>query len=60
MDVFAVRGAILSSAHQFLVAYPYYSSHGKHNFSLVTDFYWYESYTHFPHNLPSAKGLQTP
>ena len=42
MDVFAMRGAILSSAHQFHAAYPYHSLHGKHGFSvegLQTDCY---------------------
>ena len=59
MDVFTMRGAILSSTHQFHAAYPYHSLHGKHGFSLVIDFYWYELCAYFPHDLPSAEGLQT-
>ena len=59
MGVFVVRGAILSLVHQFHVACPYHSLHGKRNFSLEIDFYQYELCAHFPHNLPSIEGLQT-
>ena len=59
MDVFAIRGAILSSVHQFHAACPYHSLHGKHGFSLETSFYWYELCAHFPHDLLSIEGLQT-
>ena len=59
MIVFVVRGAILSLIHQFHVACPYHSLHGKHGFSLETGFYWYELCAHFPHDLPSIEGLQT-
>ena len=59
MDVFAVRGVILSSVHQFHVACPYHSLHGKRGFSLETNFYWYELCAHFPHDLPLVEGSQT-
>ena len=59
MNVFVMRGAILSSVHQFHVACPYHSLHGKHGPSLETGFYWYELYAHFPHDLPYVEGLQT-
>ena len=59
MGVFAMRGAILFSVHQFHVACPYHSSHGKRGFSLETDFYWYELCAHFPYDLPPIEGLQT-
>ena len=59
MNVFAVRGANPSSVHQFHVACPYHSLHGKHGFSLETGFYSYELCVHFPHDLPPIEGLQT-
>ena len=59
MNVFAVRGAILSSIHQFHVACLYHSLHRTHGSSLETGFYWYELCAHFPHDLPFVKGLQT-
>ena len=59
MNVFTVRNAIVSSVHQFHIACPYHSLHGKHDFSLETGFYWYELCVHFPHDLPSVEGLQT-
>ena len=59
MNVFAVRGAILSSLHQFHVTCLYHYLHGIHDSSLRTGFYWYELCAHFPHDLPSVEGLQT-
>ena len=50
MNVFAVRGAILSSVHQFHIACLYHSSHGKHGPSLKIGPYWYDLCAHFPHD----------
>ena len=58
MDVFAMRGAILSSVHQFHVACLYHSLHEKHSPSLEIGFYWYELCAHFPHDLPYVEALQ--
>ena len=58
MDVFAIRGAILSLVHQFQVACLYHSLHEKHNPSLEIGFYWYELCAHFPHDLPYVEALQ--
>ena len=58
MDVFAVRGAILSSVHQFHVACLYHSLHEKHGPSLKTGFYWYKLCAHFLHDLSYVEGLQ--
>ena len=51
-------GAIPSLAHQFHVACPFHSLHGKHGFSLETDFCWYVLSAHSSRDLPSVKGLQ--
>ena len=59
MNVFAVRGTILSSVHQFHIACLYHSLYGKHGPSFKTGFYWYELCAHFPHNLLYVEGLQT-
>ena len=59
MNVFTVCDAILSSVHQFHVACPNHSLHGKRGFSLEIDFYCYGLCAHFPHDLPSVEGLQT-
>ena len=58
MNVFTMRGAILSLIHQFHVACFYLSLHGKHGPSLKTSFYWYELCVHFPHDLPYVEGLK--
>ena len=58
MSVLAVHGAILSSVHQFHVACPYHSLHGKHDSSLETGFYWYVLCARYPHDLPFVEGLQ--
>ena len=59
MNVFAVRGTILSSVHKFHTACLYHSLNGKHGPSFKTGFYWYELRAHFPHDLPYVEGLQT-
>ena len=59
MNVFTMRGAILSLIHQFHVACFYLSLHGKHGPSLKTSFYWYKLCAHFPYDLPYVEGLQT-
>ena len=58
MSAFAVRSAIPSSTHQFHVACPFHSLHGKYGSSLKTDFYWYVLCAHSPCDLPSIEGLQ--
>ena len=58
MSAFAVLGTIPSSAHQFHVACPFHSLHGKHGPSLETDFYWYALCAHSSRDLPSVEGLQ--
>ena len=58
MNVFAVRGTILSSVHQFHIACLYHSLYGKHGPSFKIGFYWYELCAHFSHDLPYVESLQ--
>ena len=50
MNVFAVRGAILSLVHQFHVACLYHSLHGKHGPSLEFGLHRYDLCVHFPYD----------
>ena len=58
MSTFTMRSAIPSLAHQFHVACPFHSLHGKHGSSLETDFCWYTLCAHSLRDLPSVEGLQ--
>ena len=58
MCAFTVRDTTLSLTHQFHVACPFHSLHGRRSSSLVTDSCWYAWYACFPQDLPFVEGLQ--